>query len=81
VPLCGIVLLSLLLPTTVVAAPSCFWGIYALRLCTDQVSGHMCCRIEFVKEPYGPVAIDSANSQWRGVPFDSKLHPSLLMLA
>uniref|UniRef100_A0A383VQ72 BFN domain-containing protein n=1 Tax=Tetradesmus obliquus TaxID=3088 RepID=A0A383VQ72_TETOB len=24
-------------------------------------------KIEFVKEPYGPVAIDSANSQWRGV--------------
>lgn len=24
-------------------------------------------KVEFVKEPYGPVAIDSANSQWRGV--------------
>lgn len=25
-----------------------------------------CCRVEFVKEPYGPVAIDSAGQQWRG---------------
>lgn len=25
-----------------------------------------CCRVEFVKEPYGPVAIDSAGTQWRG---------------
>lgn len=24
------------------------------------------CRVEFVKEPYGPVAIDSAGTQWRG---------------
>ncbi|KAF8067229.1 hypothetical protein HT031_002276 [Scenedesmus sp. PABB004] len=30
----------------------------------DEADYH---RLEFVKEPYGPVAIDSANSQWRGV--------------
>lgn len=27
-----------------------------------------CCRVDFVKEPYGPVAIDSAGSHWRGKP-------------